>query len=190
MSCPASLSISLAHSWASPSVWPPIFFASPRIVSRANFEPKGNLSSAFLEEFSEDSVLNCASLLVIGHHLQPVSFKLSQAFEHMGMFRRAFALMWTSDLAPPPPQLQPVALAVMWALQPRALYGFREYTLDPIRLGPRVGKSSSGATFTGGRVSRSARRLGSPQDSAVLRSSLFGKPPPDPRGLHCRAVNP
>src|SRR5262245_8680464 len=42
----------------------------------------------------------------------------------------------------------------------------------------------------GQRCLSESRRLGSPQDSAVLRSSLFGGPPLDLRGLHCRAVNP
>src|SRR5215510_4151720 len=108
----ASLSISLAHSWASPSVWPPIFFASPRIVSSANLDPKGNISASLLEEFSEGSISDCVSLLVIWHLPQPVSFMLSQAFEHIGMFRWALALVWAIRFGPPPPQLQPVALAV------------------------------------------------------------------------------
>jgi hypothetical protein len=116
MSCHASLSISLAHSWASPSVCPPIFLASDWIVSSANLEPKGreiavappasedefggDVSASLLEEFSEDSVFDCASLLFIGHLPQPVSFMLSQAFEYIGMFRWAFALVWAIKFGP------------------------------------------------------------------------------------------
>jgi hypothetical protein len=39
---------------------------------------------------------------------------LSQAFEHVGMFRRALALVWAIRFGPPPPQFQPTALSFLW----------------------------------------------------------------------------